>query len=167
MKPRRGNAVVEFTVVGIPMVFLVVSVFSMAFGMWNYHTMANAVSATARAVAVRGSESVAKGRTAMTVREVAELLAFNGLGLSPNTWNVTLVANATGTPVTRTCNPLQSCLADGSVWPPAGSNGQGTAIRIVGRYPVGLPGMFWAGAGRGLSAGSYTLGAAAQEEIQF
>jgi hypothetical protein len=167
MKPRPGNAVLEFTLVGIPMVFLLVSIFSMGLGMWNYHTMENAVSATARTLAVRGSESVAKGRSAMTVGEVAQLLAFNGMGLAPAMWNVTLVADANGTPVTHPCNPLSSCLNDGTVWPPSGSNGQGTVVRITGRYPIGLPGMFWAGAAGGPGANSHILGATAQEAIQF
>lgn len=148
------------------MVFLFVSIFAMSVGMWNYHTMANAVTATTRALSVRGSESVVNGRPALTVSDVAHLLAQNGIGLSPSLWNVTLVANANGAPVTQACNPLNACFNNGTNWPPPGSNGPGTALRISGRYPIGLPGMFWTGAG-GPRGHTHSVGATAQEEIQF
>ena len=45
---RKGVAMIEFTFVGIPMIFVLVSSFEMARGMWIYHTMAYAVKEGAR-----------------------------------------------------------------------------------------------------------------------
>jgi Flp pilus assembly protein TadG len=42
-KERGGTSLVEFTLVGIPMIFLLISTFEVARGMWEYHTLAYAV----------------------------------------------------------------------------------------------------------------------------
>src|SRR4051794_18293265 len=51
---RRGNSMVEFTLVGIPLIFALISIFELARGMWIYHTMAYAIKDTTRYVAVHG-----------------------------------------------------------------------------------------------------------------
>src|SRR5215831_11346653 len=40
---QRGATTVEMTLVGIPLMFVLVSIFEMSRGMWVYHTVANAV----------------------------------------------------------------------------------------------------------------------------
>ena len=42
---RTGSTLIEFTLVGIPLIFVLISTFEMARGMWNYQTLAYAVRA--------------------------------------------------------------------------------------------------------------------------
>src|SRR5262249_31976998 len=43
LRSRRGATTIEMTFVGIPLIFILISVFEMSRGMWNYHTMSYAV----------------------------------------------------------------------------------------------------------------------------
>src|SRR5882762_5274489 len=51
----RGSNILEFTLVGIPLVFILISTFEMARGMWNYHVMAYAVKEGTRYASVHGN----------------------------------------------------------------------------------------------------------------
>jgi Flp pilus assembly protein TadG len=51
---RRGSSTLEFTLVGIPIIFVLISTFEMARGMWNYHTIAYAVKEGTRFASVHG-----------------------------------------------------------------------------------------------------------------
>ena len=53
----RGNATIEFTLVGIPLVFVLISTIEMARGMWIYHTLAYAVKEGTRYAVARGQNN--------------------------------------------------------------------------------------------------------------
>ena len=53
---RRGNAAVEFALVGIPVIFTLISVEEISRGMWMYDTLASTVARTARYISVRGQD---------------------------------------------------------------------------------------------------------------
>ena len=57
---RRGNSMIEFTLVGIPLMFVLISIVELSRGMWIYHTLAHAVKEGTRYTAVRGQNSSAK-----------------------------------------------------------------------------------------------------------
>jgi len=40
-KTRRGSALLEFTLVGIPMIFISTSVMSASLDMWQFHNLAS------------------------------------------------------------------------------------------------------------------------------
>ena len=42
-RTRRGSSILEFVLVGIPIIFVLISLFEISRGMWTYHTMAYAV----------------------------------------------------------------------------------------------------------------------------
>ena len=60
---RRGQALVEFTFVGIPVIFVFISVFEIARGMWMYHTMAYAAKEGVRYASVHGYNCTKNGNT--------------------------------------------------------------------------------------------------------
>ena len=60
----RGSTMVEFTLVGFPIIFILISIFEMARGMWNYHTLEEAVEEGTRYEAVRGSDLQAQSNCA-------------------------------------------------------------------------------------------------------
>ena len=49
---RRGSALLEFTLVGIPILFLSTSVISASLDMWQFHNLAYGTQMTARYVAM-------------------------------------------------------------------------------------------------------------------
>src|SRR5690242_13216787 len=61
MNPKRlfrtgcsGQSLVEFTFVGIPMIFVLIGTFEISRGMWMYHTLAHAVRDGVRYASVHG-----------------------------------------------------------------------------------------------------------------
>ena len=162
---ERGGAVVDFTLVGIPLVFVLISTFEMARGMWIYHTLAHAVTEGARFASVRGRGcTVPPNACGGTVGQVAQAVARAGVGLIPDDLDVTLTSAAGSLP----CSPLRSCLADSTAWPPAGNNTAGSEIGIRATYPFrSALAMFWPGAGRGRVFGAIEFGAESRERIHF
>ena len=48
MRSAKGSTLLEFTLVGIPVIFVLISTIEMARGMWMYHTLCHAVKEAAR-----------------------------------------------------------------------------------------------------------------------
>jgi len=162
---RKGNAMVEFTLVGIPMIFILISVFEMARGMWVYHTLAYAVKEGTRYAIVHGENcTIDPNDCEITVADVVERVRQAGTGLIPDELNLTLRSVA-GDVV---CNPITACLGDTSIWPPGGgANSVGQQLSIIGTYPFrSALAMFWPGS-RPVAFGVVNFPASSTEEIQF
>jgi Flp pilus assembly protein TadG len=168
----RGNALVEFTLVGIPLVFALFSIFEMARGMWIYDTVANSIREGSRFAMVKGQNCAEPPNScAATVSQVAQRIQRLGVGLNPNEFRVTL------TSLTRTVGPaiLTQLLANNSYWPSAGPSAQSDPggapdqpISISGTYPFqSAIAMFWPGAGGTGPFRTLTLGANSSVRIQF
>jgi len=170
---RSGNAMLEFTLVGIPMIFVLISVFEMARGMWVYHTLAYAIKEGVRYAIVHGQNcGVAPNSCAITVGQLASRIKDAGVGLMPQELVVGLYYGDVnkGDPVSVTCNPLASCLGNGNPWPdPANPMAQvGQLISIRGVYPFrSALSMFWPGRYGPVKFGTVNFGATSTEEIQF
>jgi hypothetical protein len=147
----RGNATIEFTLVGIPLVFVLISTVEMARGMWIYHTLAYAVKEGTRYAVGRGQNNSSANHA--TYQSVCNAIAQAGTGLFPGDLTLTF-HSATASDVI--------CTADGvgcpsGPWPPGAAassidDQQGQAISIAGFYPfVSAISMFWPGAGPGMT----------------
>jgi Flp pilus assembly protein TadG len=137
---RRGSIMVEFTLCAIPLLFVVISLFWLSMGMWEYHTLAEAVNETARYAALHGADCV--GQTcATTVEQIANALAVRAAGIPPGQLNVTLTSAAQS----YTCNPLTNCQSNSSAWPTLAGNtavtdaSAGTDISISAKYQFSSP----------------------------
>jgi len=159
-REHGGSTLVEFTLVGIPMIFLLVSTFEAARGMWIYHTLAYAVKEGTRYASVHGQTcSIAPNACTVTVAQVAQTVANASAGLLPGELTLTLTSTAGAT----TCT-ITNCLANNSTWPPAPGNVPGNDIQIDGVYPFqSAISMFWPGAGAGVGVGTVNFGASAKE----
>lgn len=167
----RGNATIEFTLVGIPLVFILISTIEMARGMWIYHTLAYSVKEGTRYAIGRGQNSSTKA----TVSDVCNAIAQSGVGLLPEDLKLTFTS-LSGTSPTYSAN---SC--PNTAWPPGDNasvidNQPGQSISIAGYYPfVSTIAMFWPGAGQGMQFKSLTcqgpgtlcLPATSQDVMQF
>jgi len=161
---RRGQAMLEFTLVALPFLFVIISLFWMSLGMWEYHTLAEAVNYTTRTASVHGAGCA--GQTcATTVESTAQALAASAIGLPPGQLNVTLTSTAS----TVTCNPLTSCYSNSAAWPSLAGNSTASnaSISIAATFQFSSAISVWI---PGLGSEQFnpiTLGAQAQEPIVF
>jgi Flp pilus assembly protein TadG len=165
---RRGQTLIEFTLVGIPLMFVLISVFEMSRGMWIYHTLAYAVKEGTRYAAVHGINCQTSPNTCtIAVRDVVAKIRDSGIGLLPGELDVTLTAQSGAQVV---CSPISaSCLANASQWPPSsnGDNQVGKQVTIAATYPFrSALAMFWPGAGS-VSFRVYTFPASSAELMEF
>ncbi len=175
---RRGNATIEFTLVGIPLVFILISTIEMARGMWIYHTLAYSVKEGTRYAIGRGQNSP----TRTTYQGLCNTVVQAGTGLLRE--ELTLRFHSAKTDMICTCAASPDvtfpvCQAD--QWPPGDSasaidNQPGQIISITGYYPfVSAISMLWPGAGSGMTFQSLTcngpgalcLPASSQDVMQF
>jgi hypothetical protein len=186
---RRGNSIIEFTLVGIPLMFLLVSVFEMSRGMWLYHTLAHAVKEGTRFAIVRGNNcNLAPNNCVVTVRDVSERIRRAAVGYVPRDLeNVVLTSISGQDAVTGadiiarqvSCPTLEACLKPGSpgntYWPANAPGGEDAAgadrlsridISATYRFQSALA-MFWPGAGSGVNFGTFVLPASSREKIQY
>lgn len=163
---ERGSALIEFTLVGIPLVLLVITIIEMCLAMWSYHTLAFAVREGARYASTKGQGCTYSGNTCSTnIGTIAQQIALAGIGLAPGQLNVTFTASD-GTTVT--CNPLNTCYTSTTVWPPSSANVAGDTLKVAGTYTVQAPLLFlYMPFTRSLTFHSFTLPATSQQVILF
>ena len=164
----RGNSLLEFTLVGIPLIFILIGTFEMSRGMWLYHTLAFAVKSGARYTVVHGQNcSRSPNDCTVTISQIASRVQSSGPGLPRD--DVTLTFTAANGSAT-TCL-LKDCIANygSSAWPPSSSNAPGQDIRISGVYPFrSTMLMFWPGAGAPRGATRVVgLSADSRETMQY
>jgi Flp pilus assembly protein TadG len=169
---RKGSSMIEFTLVGIPMMFLLISIVEMSRGMWMYDTLAHSIKGATRFVITKGQNcSTSPNACAVTVQQVAQRIRDAGVGLDPAQLTVTLTSSS------RTIGPstLQALLADTQYWPtaapgaaspdPGSAVGQPVTITASIPFRSGIA-MFWPGGG-GMNFTVVTLNATSRERIQF
>jgi len=164
---RRGNATIEMTLVGIPLVFVLISTFEMARGMWIYHTLAYAIKEGTRFTIVHGQDcGIAPNNCLVTVGQIAAVIQNAGVGLDPEQLKVEM----------RSMNPaddtgLQTVkdLAGRADIFPTGAGAQiRSPITFTTQYPFqSAISMFWPGAGPGTGFMTVTFPASSRENMQF
>jgi len=169
------------TLVGIPLMFILISIFEMSRGMWMYHTSAHAVKQGVRTAVVHGFNCVnappgVTNSCALTANEIILGTTLNGfriegikdkaVGLEPAN---TLVTFDTGNTAAFQCKLDGTSTSAGctSTWPPVGDNNVGTLIEIDITTPFrSALSMFWPGAGA-VQFGLVNLGASSIDKVQF
>jgi len=164
---ERGNTIVEFTLAGIPVVFLIYSTIQLGLAMWNYHTLAYAVHEGAHYAAVRGQGCTTGGNSCgTTVGALAQQIANAAIGIPSDKVNVTLT---TASGQTQQCAPLSTCFSSSTAWPPATNSdnvpGKGVTVSAKYLFPSALA-MFWPGAGVS-KVGVIALPATSTQQILF
>jgi Flp pilus assembly protein TadG len=169
---RRGSAVLEFTLAGIPLMFVLISTVEMSRGMWLYHTLAYAVNEGARYATMHGNGCVTSpANCGVLISDIAGKIKSAGVGIDGNVMQVTFASS------TRTVGPksLTAALSDSTNWP---TNASGTAPDAGGAagQPVTITStylfrstiaMFWPGRTAPLMFGSFNMYAASRQRILF
>lgn len=165
---RRGAVMVEFVLVSIPLIFAIISLVWMSIGMWQYHTLAEAVNATARYASVHGAGCA--GQTcSTTVDQIATALAGRAIGIPAGSLNVTLTSPAQS----YTCNPLTNCYTNSSAWPSLagntapGGSGAGTDISITATYQFTSPISMWVPGAGVQTFNAVTFGANSTQPVLY
>jgi hypothetical protein len=171
---RRGQSMLEFTLVGIPLMFVLISIFEISRGMWVYHTLAYAVKEGVRYAIVHGENCTQNGNNcAASIATIAQKIQDAGVGIDTGTGKtlLTFKSGGVGNPptfaTTDTCFLGDTCSANVAQWPAFGPNqvGQAIEIDIVTPFRSALA-LFWPG-GKAFMFGSANLPASATERIQF
>jgi Flp pilus assembly protein TadG len=155
----------EFTLVGIPMIFILLSIFEVARGMWTYQTLAYAVREGTRYAIMHGKGCASPNSCQVTIGNITSVIQAAGVGLDPASVYVTFTP-ASGSASTDT---MTNQLASTTTWPPSGANVPGQTVSISAKYQFKtFLAIFWAGAGRPLNdSGSFWLPASSSEPIQY
>ena len=94
----RGSSMIEFLLVGIPLIFLLISTFEVARGMWSYHTLAYGVKEGTRYASVHGQTCGTSPNTCtVTVGDVVQKVLDSCSGLLSSQMNLTLVSGGGST----------------------------------------------------------------------
>jgi len=163
-KRHRGSSTLEFTLVGIPLMFVLISTFEMARGMWNYHTIAYAVKEGTRYASVHGINcSSAPNTCTVTIGQITQKIVDAGIGLPTNQLRLTFTSLSGSV----TCF-ASACLSNATVWPSSPGDAVGSSIQIAATYPfTSAISMFWPGAGTGTNIGTVNFPASSREAVQF
>jgi Flp pilus assembly protein TadG len=136
-KPRLGNALIEFTLIGIPIIFITISIVEVSLDMWEYHNLAYASEMTARYVTLHGATCSANGNSCtITVANVASFFATQAMALDA----AKVIVKMTDGSGTTTCNPVNSCNSfTATQFPNASYNSVGSDIVITATYVLRNP----------------------------
>ena len=172
-KSQRGQSLVEFTFVGIPVLFTLICIFEISRGMWIYGTLNHAAKQGVRYAIVHGINcskntnactvqlGPAQNRCNNTVSTIAEVIRCAGAGLDPTNTKVTFIS-AQGA-----LGPYSLNAVPAGLWPPTNGNQPGQALTIEIRTPFkSALSMLWPGASP-VRFASGTFGASSSDQIQF
>ncbi|HWB83787.1 MAG TPA: TadE family protein [Bryobacteraceae bacterium] len=164
-KQRRGSSLLEFTLVGIPIIFMLLSLFEVSRGMWIYHTLAYAVRQGTHYSSLHGKGCASPNTCQVTIGDITGVIKTAGLGLDPNAVTLTFTP-ASGS---ATSDTMANLLSNTTTWPPSSANVPGQHVTIAATYSFQtFLAMFWPGAGRAvMDSRAFTLGASSTEPIQF
>ncbi len=174
----KGSSMLEFTLVGIPVIFLLISIFEISRGMWIYHTLATAVRDGTRFTVVHANDcNLTPSNCAVTVRSIAQRIQQFAVGLPADR-----LIHVRFTSQTRTisCPTLSDCLKPGApgdnYWPaaPPGATLDDGGEALMGWVEISAQysfrsaiAMFWPGAGRGMGFGTFVFPASSREMIEY
>jgi TadE-like protein len=173
-KPGQcGQSLIEFTFVGIPVMFTLICIFEISRGMWIYGTLNHAVKEGVRYAIVHGQNCGINGNSCLvnlgpaankcnnTNSTIAEVIQCAGIGLDPANTQVRFTSALGPTP----WYPLNTVPA--TQWPPPNGNLAGEAITIDLQTPFNTAlAMFWPGSSP-VRFGSGILPASSSDLIQY
>ena len=164
-RKRKGNAMVEFVLVGIPVIFILISIFEISLGLWTYQTMAYAVREGVRYAAVHGKGCASPNTCQVTIGQITSVIKSAGVGLDPNATTLTFTP-ASGS---ATSDTITNLLASNTTWPPSAANGVGQNVKIAVNYPFRtVLAIFWVGDGRPINDSQvFHLSASSTEPVQY
>jgi Flp pilus assembly protein TadG len=162
---RKGSTILEFVLVGIPIIFIFICIFEMSRGMWNYHSIAFGVREGSRYAAMHGVDCASPHTCQVSIGTITGVIRSNAPGIDPATVTLTFTPSSG----TATSGTMSSLASSTTTFPPTGANAQGQNVKISANYAFqSILAVFWVGAGRGANySGTFNLYTSSSEPIQF
>ncbi len=162
--PRRGSSLVEFALLGIPVIFLLTSVIAASLDMWQFFTLSYATEIAARYAGMHGATCTANSNSCtITIGSVVTLFEKQSIALN----KAKVTVKFTDGSGTTTCNPVSSCEGSATQYPASANNTVGSSITVAATYSLVNPVvMLWPGS-NGVKAGTFTVGATSTQPIVF
>ena len=139
-KRQRGSALLEFTLTGVPLIFMWISTVQLALGMWRYSSMQYAVKATGNYLAVHGAGCASPNTCTTTIASLASIVKTNTIGIPSTvlqmTFNSVSASDHTTVLSTISCTlsnattPSSGCDQNATTWPPSSNNSAGAEFEI-------------------------------------
>ncbi len=136
-RSQRGGAMIEFTLTGIPLMFIMISIVQMSIGMWHYHTLQYAVKEAGAYLAIHGSSTGYCKSNTCQIQNVATVMKNDAIGIPPSSMTVTFTpVSSTDHATTGTAYScrLDNCVTDTTTWPISGYNAIGSEFEIKAVY---------------------------------
>jgi hypothetical protein len=131
---RRGSNLIEFTLAGIPLIFVLVSIIEIARVMWAFHTVAYGVKEGVRFAQVHGINCVSvatPNNCPTTIAQVTRVIRDAAVGLDPAQTSLTFTPGTTDSTPTK-CSMggagAGDCPQLTGTWPPNDSTGAFNAV---------------------------------------
>jgi hypothetical protein len=163
-RKRKGSTALEFVLVGIPVMFVLFSLFETARGMWTYQMLAYAIREGTRYAAMHGKGCASPNTCSVTVGQLASYIQTAGPLIDP-------ISTLTFTPATGSAisGSITSLKTNSTTWPPSTANTPGQSVSISVSYPFQtVLAMFWVGQGPPLNdSQTFNLKASSTEPIQY
>ena len=161
---RRGSTLLEFSLVGIPQLFIVISVISAGINMWQFSSLAYASESTARYISVHGNTCSINGNSCLiTIGNAASYFKSEAPALDVSK---VIVKFTDGSGTTTTCNPLSTCTSSNTTFPNTTYNGVGQDVTVKATYQLVNPIiLFWPP--REDDVGTFVVGANSRQRILF
>lgn len=160
---KRGSALIEFSMLGIPILFVSISIFHISVGMWQFQTLEYAATATARYVSLHGATCASNGNACtITVGNIASYFLAQAIALDGASATLTLTDGSGST----VCNPVNSCTSNSTQFPNSSYNTVGLDITVKATSRLTNPLiMYWPP--NSFADGDFTLGAVSSQRIAF
>ncbi len=143
-RKQSGSVMLEFTLVGIMLMFVWISIVQMSIGMWQYSTMEHATQLAGSYSAVHGQGCVLHGNLcSIKISDAARIIRTNAPGLRPESTNLVFSAisplDHSSVLASHSCR-LDHCLTDPTRWPLAtfAAPGQEFSIDVDYAYNSGI-----------------------------
>ena len=161
---RRGSTALEFVLVGIPVMFVLFSLFEEARGMWTYQMLAYAIREGTRYCSVHGKGCASPNTCSVTIGQIATYIQTAGPLIDP-------ISTLTLTPASgsATSGSITSLKTNTTVWPPSAANTPGQTVQLTINYPFQtILAVFWVGSGPPLNDDqTFHLKASSKQPIQY
>ena len=109
MSRRRGNALLEMSMVCIPLLCSFLAIFELSRALWTYHTLAQAIKGGARYAVVHGARCAdASSACTASVGDIALVIGQTGVGLDASALRLTLAAGGQSV----SCASMSACTGD-------------------------------------------------------
>lgn len=137
---QTGAAMLEFALVGIGLIFILLSLFEVSRGLWAYDTLAYAVREGTRYAATHGEGCAST--CSITIGNIISYMEAAGAGFDTNNVTVTFTPQSG----TTTSDTMANLASNSTTFPPSTANAPGDTVEIAAKYKFkSVLSMLWFG----------------------